>query len=221
MAIAPQLGKPDTPPANPCLHPPVPWPKMSNAGHKRLIELSTRLEQLSSSQRQSRYRLALDIFEGDICCAALRAAMRTRGRACPPSTVPNVGKAKQRRQELLHRLENYLRQIQRRFEAEMNNPARAAKLLAGFGRYRRTLVQELFRHYPLVPIRHEGSTAAVCSRNSSQSRRRDCMRQAVKFHRTRNSESWLVNGFGRCGVSASRSECASCSTIPRLASNTW
>jgi hypothetical protein len=126
---------------------------MSYAGHKRLIELSTWLEQVSSSPHQSRYRLAFDVFEAALCCASLRATLRTKGRACLPSTVRNIGKAKQRREELVRRLENYLRQIQRRFKAELDNPARAAKLLAGFDRYKRTLVQELFRHYPLVPSR--------------------------------------------------------------------
>lgn len=132
---------------------PVPLPRISSAGHKRLLQLWTRLEHLSSGPQQSRHRLAFDVFEAALCSTALRAAMRVRSQPCLRPTVRNVGNSKRRRIELLHRMENYLRQIRRRFKAEMDNSARATKLLAEFDRYRRTLVRELFRHYPLVPNR--------------------------------------------------------------------
>ena len=135
----------------PWLLPPAPVTKMSYAGHKHLIDLWDRLRELSSGPQQSRYRLTLDVFEAALCSSALRAARRTKGDPVLRSTVLNLGKAKQRRAELLSRMENYRRQLQRRFKAELDNPARAAKLQAGFDRYRKTLVRELLRRIPIVP----------------------------------------------------------------------
>jgi hypothetical protein len=125
---------------------PVPMPKTSNPSDERLFELWTRLDQLSAGVQQLRYRVALDVFEVALCIAGLRATMRTKGQPRLRSSVGNIGTAKERREGLLNKLENYHKQLQRGFETELHNPAQAAESLAEFDRYRRTLVQDLFRH---------------------------------------------------------------------------
>jgi len=93
----------------------------------------------------------MDVFVVGICITAVRAAMRTRGRSTPASTIPNVAAARRRRAELLRRLENYERQLRRRFRNEVDNPEGCARLIHQFSLYRKALVRELFRPLRVVP----------------------------------------------------------------------
>jgi len=117
--------------------------------HKRLVKLRLELESLVSARRQSHYRLSLDVIVVGICITAVRAAMRTKGRSTPASSIPNIAAARRRRAELLRRLENYERQLRRRFRNEWGNPAGCARLIHQFALYRKALVREFFRPLPV------------------------------------------------------------------------
>jgi hypothetical protein len=119
--------------------------------HKRLKKLCLELESLKSARQQTHYSLSLDVYLVGICITAVRAAMRTRGRSTPASNIPNTGAARQRRTELLRRLENYERQLRRRFQNEVDNPEGCARLIHQFALYRKALVRELFRPLRVVP----------------------------------------------------------------------
>ena len=81
----------------------------------------------------------------NLCVAGLRAARRTKSEpARLGSAIPNVGKAKQRRSELLRRLENCERRLRRRFDREPVQSQCNVPLLQHLARYRKLVVHELF-----------------------------------------------------------------------------
>jgi len=116
--------------------------------HQRLKKLWLELKS-ESVRPQSHYRLSLDVFVVGICITAVRAAMRTKGRSTPASSIPNLAAARQRRTELLRRLENYEHQLRRRFRNECDNPEGCARLIYQFALYRKALVREFFRPLPV------------------------------------------------------------------------
>ena len=116
-----------------------------------LQQLWRRLNALQSAKQHSRHRISLDVFEVGICIAAVRAAMRTKGRSNVPFRVPKTPAARRRRAELLRRLENYQRQLRRRFQREWDNPKGCARLLYQFSLYHKALVHELFRPRSVLP----------------------------------------------------------------------
>lgn len=117
--------------------------------HKRLKKLWLELKSFESARQQSYYRVSLDVFVVGICITAVRAAMRTKGRSTPASTIPNIAAARRRRAELLRCFENYERQLRRRFRNEWDNPKGCARLIHQVALYRKALVREFFRPLPV------------------------------------------------------------------------
>ena len=111
----------------------------------RLERLSSRLSASYSDSQQSRFRVKLDLFEVSLSVAGMRAARRTKSEpARLGSAIPNVGKAKQRRSELLRRLENCERRLRRRVDRQPVQSRDKILLLQHLARYRKLVVHELF-----------------------------------------------------------------------------
>ena len=117
--------------------------------HLLTARLWKELSALKCGHTQERYRLKFLIFEGGLCITAVRAAMRTRGCSVPRSEIPNTGVTRTRRSELLRILENYQRQLHRRFEC--GDYPSVTQLHARFAQYRKMMVHELFRPLSTMP----------------------------------------------------------------------
>jgi len=83
-----------------------------------LKEFWSRLNAIAQNGH-NRSRFHLNLFEALICAAALRLAMRKRKpRSDPASAIPNTPEMSRRRSQLLRRVENLARQLQRKLRTE-------------------------------------------------------------------------------------------------------